>query len=148
MLRVRSMFTARVQCTRVVRTKPSSNISASKNTAVSNYTVLNLIRVINTIQYNTIFVIISCQNAAQHEGRNKIQFKQQYINLSWDCQSIQETCIQIYTQWNTHSNDDVSVIIVCNNWTLARCFFLVFLLYFTVYIFVCMFLFLLRQVGE
>jgi len=50
------------------------------------------------------------------------------------------------TQFNTcyHSNDNVSVIFVCNNWTLAHCFFsssfsFFCLLYFTVYIYVCMF---------
>jgi len=45
------------------------------------------------------------------------------------------------TQFNTcyHSNDNVSVIIVCDNWTLAHCFFLRFFLSCCIYIYACFF---------
>ena len=44
------------------------------------------------------------------------------------------------TQFNTcyHSNDNVSVIIVCNNWTFAHCFFSSFFS-FLLYIYLCLF---------
>ena len=60
-----------------------------------NWLEINVLRRVSKkrlvkLQYSAIFVyIMSCQNAAQHDSRNKIQRKQQYINQSWDCQSIQ-----------------------------------------------------------